>query len=849
MTSELWQQVKLLYEQARPLGPDERRVLLDASCEPGSEVRLEVEALLGAPEPHADFLVSPGLAGALGTLEQRIADAYIGQRLGPYEITARIASGGTSTVYEAWRRDGHYEQRVAVKVVRPGMDYGFILARLHAERQILAGLSHPNIASLLDGGATPSGAPYLVMEFIDGLPITEYCDRRQLTVPQRLALFQDVCAAVQHAHRNLVVHRDIKPGNVLVTNDGIPKLLDFGIAKLLHDGPEFQQEATRTARMLTPEYASPEQLLGDPITTSTDVYSLGALLYELLTGRRPHRTSHDSPLEIARAVCETEPEKPSSLVTRRNPEQQPEVLAAARAVEPKRLRRTLAGDLDNIVLKAIRKQPERRYLTVEQFHSDIRRYLDNKPVLARKDTLAYRGAKFIRRNLVASIATGLLVLTGIGGATATAWQARLAGRQRARAERRFNEVRQLGRSTLFELESAIRKLPGSTPVRALLAKRAVELLDGLAKDVGDDVSLKVELANAYRRLGAIQGGVLVSNLGDREAARVSDRKAVALAESAVAASPHDSRARFELSQCYFDLYLATPSQHVGQLGHELLNKAIALDEQLYAEKPDYPLFVRSLAGSYQQRGTLFGAAQDWEADLRDQRKALDISQRLLDAGHAERESLVSVSFSHKKVGAVLLMMKRYPEAAEQYGQALTLDERILAQDPADPVARFDITYTLSDTGYAYLNQGDPAKALEYYRKVLAIREALEKEDPRNMRFRNGVLSTCNYLGVVLRQLGNWKQAAAYHQRAVAGAEEQLKADPKNADSEIQLAWRNIALGEDYAAGASWQQAVASYRKAATAAAGLLSRNALTDTELQTEATRQLALAEAKLASR
>ena len=846
MSPELWQQVKRLYEQALPLGDAERRGMLDAACGAAGEVRLEVEALLAAPEPHDGFLESPGMAGVLGTLEESIADAYIGRRLGPYEITGRIATGGTSTVYDAWRRDGHYEQRVAVKVVRPGMDYGFILGRLHAERQILAGLSHPNIARLLDGGATPSGAPYLVMEFIDGLPITDYCDRQQLTIPRRLAVFEDVCAAVQHAHRNLIVHRDIKPGNVLVTKDGVPKLLDFGIAKVLHGGPEFQPEATRTARMLTPEYASPEQLLGEPITTSTDVYSLGALLYELLTGRRPHRTSHDSPLEMARAVCETEPEKPSSLVTQRHPEQQPEVLAAARSIEPQRLRRTLAGDLDNIVMMAIRKQPERRYLTVEQFHSDIRRYLENKPVLARKDTLAYRGAKFIRRNLVASIATGLLVMAIVGGGAATAWEARLAGRQRLRAERRFNEVRQLGRSTLFELESAIRKLPGSTPVRALLARRAVELLDGLAKDVGDDVSLKIELANAYRRLGAIQGGVLVANLGDREGAQASDRKAVALAESAVAARPRDWQTRFELGQCYFDLSLTIPPQNNRQLKHDLMDKTIAIDQQLYSEQPGSPQFARSLVRSYQQRGALFGESDDWEADLRAQQQALEISQRLVDTGHSERESLVSLSFSHKKVGAVLLKMKRYPEAAAHYREALTFDERILALDPADPVARFDITYTLSDTGYAYDRQGQPAKALESYRKVLAIREALLKEDPSNMRVKNGVLSTCNYLGEILRELGDWKEAAAYHQRAVAGMEEQLKADPKNTGQEIQLAWRHVSLGDDYARGDRWQQAVTSYRRAASAVAGLQSRNALTDSELQTTVIRQLAAAAARL---
>jgi non-specific serine/threonine protein kinase/serine/threonine-protein kinase len=845
MTRDAWQQVKLLYDQALVLTQEERRALLDTACGASSEVRLEVEALLATAEPDAGFLESPPLSTSLGALEERMADAYAGQRLGPYEISRRIATGGTSTVYEAWRRDGHYEQRVAIKVVRPGMDHSFILGRLHAERQILAGLSHPNIASLLDGGATPSGAPYLVMEFIDGLPITEYCDRQNMGIRRRLELFENVCAAVQHAHRNLVVHRDIKPGNVLVTQDGVVKLLDFGIAKLLHGSPGGRQEATQTSRMLTPQYASPEQMLGEPITTSTDVYSLGVLLYELLTGRRPYRTDLHSPLEMAKAVCETEAEKPSTAVTRRNPEVEPQALAAMRGAVPKRLRQALSGDLDNIVLKALRKQPERRYLSVEQFASDVRRYLEGRPVLARRDTPGYRAVKFVRRNLVASVAAALMIAAIIAGAAATAWQARVAQLQRARAERRFNEVRQLGRSTLFELEAAIRKLPGSTPVRALLTQRAVELLDGLAKDVGDDVGLKVELANAYRRLGAIQGSVLVANLGNRDAALVSDRKAVALAESAVAAMRRDPRTRFELAQSYFELFMALRSREDRTTRAELMEKVIRLDEELYAEQPDNPAFARSLISSYQQRGSLFGAEGNWDADLRDQQRALAVSQKVLDAGHAERENLISLSFSRKKVGAVFLKLRRFPEAGEQYAAALALDQKVLAMDPTDPVARYDITYTLSDTGYAHWQQGERVKALEYYRQVLAIREALVKEDPSNMRARGGVVNTWHYLGEILRQQGDWKQAISYHQRTAAATEELVKADPKNSDDQIQLAWRYVALGDDYAVGAAWQTAVATYQKALPIIAELRARNALPETDLSSIVAKRITEAEAK----
>jgi serine/threonine protein kinase len=853
MTRESWQQVKELFDQALPLGPEERRVLLDAHCNGAGEVRQEVEALLATPEPGEDFLERPAMAGAVEALEEKLMDALAGQRLGPFEVGRRIGTGGTSTVYEAWRRDGHYEQRVAIKVVRPGMDSGFILLRLQAERQILAGLSHPNIARILDGGATPSGAPYMVMEFIDGLPITEYCDRNVPGIRERLEMFEQVCAAVQHAHSHLVVHRDIKPGNVVVTADGVPKLLDFGIAKLLDQGRGGRQETLPTARMLTPEYASPEQVLGEPITTATDVYSLGVLLYELLTGRRPYGTATDSPLEMAKAVCETQPERPSTAVTRPETTAAIQASAAALTAAPQKLRRVLAGDLDNIVLKALRKEPERRYASVEQFASDIRRYLEGRPVLARKDTLGYRTTKFVRRNVAACVAVVLLVLAIAAGAGATFWQARVANRERARAERRFNEVRVLGRSTLFELEAAIRKLPGSLPVRALLVERAVQLLDGLSKDTGNDEILKLELANGYRRLARIQGNAMVANLGNRMAAADSSRKAIALAESVVAARPRDPEARSELASAYFDLALALSAQRDREARTELLKKSIQIAEALVAEYPDNPVYAMNLVASYQQRGTVLGPDQmDLGAALLDQRRALALAQKVIDAGHVERERLSSLSSCHKRVGAVLIKMDRLPEALNEYHAALALDERILAMDPQDPAARYDITLTRSDIGFIYGRQGDIAKALESYRQVLAAREALLQQDPQNARVRQGVSSTCKYLSGIAWQQGNWKGTVTYERRSVAELTVLVKTDPSNTDYQTDLAQQHLGLGKGYAMGAKtqgapmWRQAADSFRTSLELFDRLKSRNVTINAESREDAAKSLAEAEAKL---
>src|SRR4029077_6398714 len=314
-----------------------------------------------------------------------------------------IGRGGMGAVFLAERADDEYQKRVAIKLIKRGMDTDSVLRHFRNERQILASFDHPNIARLFDGGTTENGLPYFVMECVEGLAIDRYCNTHGLSISERLKLFLEVCAAVSYAHRHTVIHRDIKPSNILVTSEGIPKLLDFGIAKLLHTDGDAATIVTATGlRVMTPEYGSPEQLEGRPVTAATDVYSLGMVLYQVLTGRSPYDFKSRSPVEIARAITETEPKKPSTAIAISDGSFKSQI------PNPKLLR----GDLDNVVLMALRKDPARRYQSAEQLSEDIRRYLEGLPVVARKDTIGYRSAKFLRRNpILAAAATMCLLLT------------------------------------------------------------------------------------------------------------------------------------------------------------------------------------------------------------------------------------------------------------------------------------------------------------------------------------------------------------------------------------------------------------------------------------------------------
>ena len=447
---ERFREVRDLFEAALENRPDDPLAWLREVCDGDSDLYIEVEGLLLADRlAEQGFTLTPAVVSSLSSGATGFP-SFEGRCIGQYDLVREIGRGGTGAVYLARRADHVFSKGVAFKVLRPEQSDPELLRRFHQEREIVAKLDHPNIARLLDGGTTDEGLPYFVMEYVDGQPLDIYCDERRLDIPSRLELFRTVCGAVQYAHQNLVVHRDLKPSNILVTSDGHVKLLDFGIAKLLAaDAEDTFSSATVSARFLTLAYASPEQIKGERITTGSDVYSLGVVLYELLTGHRPYATNGLPLHRLAQTICEQTPAAPSAVVLQAveqggmsgtRLEITPEQLSAVRKGTPAKLARRLTGELDNIVMMALRKEPDRRYGSVEQLNEDLRRYLSGLPVLAQTETVLYRTRKFVTRHRVGvAAATIVLVLMTVAVAT-TSWQARVAREERGRAERQAAEA-------------------------------------------------------------------------------------------------------------------------------------------------------------------------------------------------------------------------------------------------------------------------------------------------------------------------------------------------------------------------------------------------------------------------
>jgi eukaryotic-like serine/threonine-protein kinase len=491
MTPERLRRIRAVYEAALERDPAAREALLEVECRADGDLRREVERLLGAREHLPEWLAGPllGPAGPIFDAMAKTTPGMEGRQLRGYELIREIGRGGMGTVYLAERTDGTYRKQVAIKIVRAEKDNGEIQERFRREREILASLDHPNIARLLDGGSTEEGLPYFVMEFVDGQPIHRWCDERKLNIGERIELFRNVCAAVQYAHQHLVVHRDLKPANILVTADGTVKLLDFGIAKLLDMAPAGELPATITMmRLMTPEYASPEQIKGKAITTLTDVYSLGVVLYELLTGHRPYHLLSEAMHDIARMISEEEPTRPSDIVSTSEGEEgargehavTPQAVSEVREGDPNRLRKRLQGDLDSILLTTLRKEPARRYSSVEALSDDLQRHLDNLPVSAREDSFWYRANRFARRHpggVTAGCIVALLLAAGLGTAT---WGARVA------------------------LQAAEGTVPGSTITAPVIA---FFLCCTLAVSVG---SVYLTHAMPLRAAGALIGGMPVA---------------------------------------------------------------------------------------------------------------------------------------------------------------------------------------------------------------------------------------------------------------------------------------------------------------------------------------------------
>jgi serine/threonine protein kinase len=632
LTPERWAQIRQIFDGALERPQQDRAAYLRVRCARDEELRREVESLLSNYEGSEEFLNTPAvdLSRALATFEEHSSELPVIPRVGPYQLERRIGRGGMGTVWLATRFDHEYEKKVAVKMVKQGMDSHEILRRFRMERQVLAGLDHSNIARLIDGGSTPDGLPYLVMEYVEGTPIDQYCESRQSTISERLKLFRDVCAAVQYAHQNLVVHRDIKTGNILVTTDGVPKLLDFGIAKLIRS--EFSTlsaaETRPELRPMTLDYASPEQVRGEPITTATDVYSLGVLLYKLLTGKFPYGSDLKSRVALQQAICEREPLRPSTVVltdaksaipqaTQKIEvalqQQQQETRDKAR----RRLKHKLAGDLDMIILKALRKEPQRRYISVEQFSEDVRRYLEGRPVIARSDTFGYRTAKFLRRNAGGVAAGAIIVLLLVGATVLSVINARSGRRLLEDAQRReLTLAPALVRSARLLGDQYYSTDPAAAATQYRQAISAArEFIQSHPEQLGGSNDVRGDLALARLRLGDLSPPDAIALYTD----------ALAQFEAAAQAAPGDSDRQRDLIMAARRLGLAQFSAGNPVAAEMSLNRALQVAESM---QPSSAESRRAVAECNFEFGEVLAGNKVPEAAAAKLRKALDTYREL-----------------------------------------------------------------------------------------------------------------------------------------------------------------------------------------------------------------------------
>jgi eukaryotic-like serine/threonine-protein kinase len=723
--ADRWREVESLFYAAMDRPPEERVAFLDSACEGRPELRLEIEGLLKA-DAHTGAFIARVVEGAAESIHASQA-LQPGDRLGLYRILGEIGSGGMGAVYLAERNDGEFRRQVAIKVVKRGMDTAAILNRFRDERQILADLNHPNIARLLDGGTTMDGRPYLVMEYVDGLPITRYALLQKLSIPERLRLFQQVCAAVDHAHRNLVIHRDIKPGNILVAPNGVPRLLDFGIAKIVDPAlPGAAETRSIGLRLLTPEYASPEQIRGEKISITTDVYSLGATLYELLTGERPRQLQTNTSAELERIVCFEGVSKPSAVAKRSgNPDA-----------------RRLEGDLDNIVLMALRHDPERRYRSVEQFSEDVRRYLERLPVIARADSLLYRSGKFVRRHYWGVAGAALVAASLIGSSIIAGVHARRAEEEAIKANRRFQQVRQLAGVFIFDFERRIRTLPGATEAREFVVQTASEYLDSLAAEATGTLDLQIELAGAYERLAEIRGSPNKAAMGDRSQALALYEKSLAL------------RRR---------VFLARPNERTAAMG-----------------------IVRTLL----DKCAIFGEQGNVSAGIQSCTEAKEFTGRFVSVPLKDAVETDIVYRVHMELGDMYVRQRNTRAGLSEYQSMLSIAADALARGPSAATERA-VAAAETRVGDAYNVLGEYERAFEHQRRSIDLYRKLSEEQPYNVPLRRSLMLAKMSAGDALgrpfnSQLGDLASALKYYMPARKTAEELSTADPKNATAVVDL---------------------------------------------------------------
>ncbi|HWS88129.1 MAG TPA: protein kinase [Pyrinomonadaceae bacterium] len=781
MNAERWRQVEELLEAALKHEPAERGPLLDRACAGDADLRREVESLLAHSTPSEDFIEAPAFVFAADLLAGLPGEQLGDRQIGPYKILRELGRGGMGSVFLAERSDGEFQQKVALKLVRRGFADPDLTRRFRRERQILASLNHPNIARLLDGGVSADGEPFFAMEYVEGVRIDDYCDRRGLPTEERLRLFIEVCHGVSYAHQNLVVHRDIKPSNILVTGEGTPKLLDFGIAKLLD--PEGGGEHTQTGlRAFTPDYASPEQVAGGQITTASDVYSLGVLLRDLLGGARTSPPPRGFPggwlSRTSGRTAETNPPNASGDGDERHEDG----------------RRNSAGaELGNIVAMARHEEPSRRYASAGQLAEDIQRYLDGRPVRAQKDSFTYRAGKFVRRNRAAVTAAALVAAALVAGLALALWQAGVARRERDRAERRFSDVRQLSNALLTDIAPKIERLEGSTGARQALVAQSLKYLDSLAGESADDLVLQAELAAAYEQVGGLQGDTRRPNLSDFRGAIVSLEKAQRIRRRLLEINPNDAQNRRLLADNLRLLALRKMTQSDVEGGFRASAEALQIYEKLVAEQPGSLELQRAFLEAQTEDATSYLNRNRYAEAIPPLQRASSKLEELRRAHPGDTETERVLAKGLVSLAVSLSWEGRQPEAEAEMARAVAIAESLAARFPNDTTLKQDLWKFYEQASGIY-EEVDDARGFELSEKARRVLEGVIAADPANAQARHNLSKTFSRLGISASNLGRPAEALGFLERALAIIIELQGKDPLNRGYDRDVSILSIRIG-------------------------------------------------------
>jgi serine/threonine protein kinase/tetratricopeptide (TPR) repeat protein len=741
-----------LFDEARERRPDERQALLDERCAAEPEMRAEVEKLLARAEQRApDLLAGPSPVSLTAQWRAPSEDPWIGRHVGPYVVQDQIASGGMGSVYLAVRRED-FQQRVAIKVIKTGLGANDLERRFRAERQILARLAHPNVARLLDGGAL-DGQPYVVMEYVAGMPIDRYCTENNLSICERVRLLLTVCSAVHHAHHNLILHRDLKPSNILVEPNGNPKLLDFGIAKVLDPGaPTEAPQTQQGAHFATPDYAGPEQLRGDALpTTACDTYSLGVILYELLTGRRPHERDGVSVHEMIRRVCEDDP------------------------VSPRRLRPDVPRDLEVICLKCLRKKPEERFTSVATLMEELQRYLNGEPIRSRPVSDVERAVKWVRRRPVASALalTATVALTAV--VAVVIWDNHRLNVSNKKAEASERVVAELLGDLIGVLGDDGSRAPPDVSLRQLriIEKRIRQLIDEHRSELADNPRLGQHLGKLVEKVGA-----QYYQLGRDSEAKAAYELSLELQRQLVSVSPKEAEFRHDLAVTLHALSLALRREQAFTESDERSREAIQIHSELAAAHPDVAQYREHLARHLHHLADLH--KDQWgpsptATELTTVRELLsqgrELLLQLIERHPNEVRYQLALAGNYHSWGHALFRAGAgsYDEARTQYDLAGTRFDALLVRDANAADARYERARLFGSTAQLLEKQGQREAARQFCQKAVDVQRDLAATYPTVTKYRFELARNLTHLGDLF-----WKDARSKAEQAYRAAEHERR---------------------------------------------------------------------------